>query len=184
MIPVEYEGASSAFLTDLPEDMLLEKHFKLKELSNTSGDPELAQYVISDASRAFNNMLESFRLYYGQPIAPTSGYRQAEYNKKIGGATNSLHLYACACDFVDKYKKDRWWMISTWLRVLSEYESIGAVNLYDNGDGYYRYHVEAFSDSVLLYSASHVRIYNNSDDFEIANLLYKPLGYGVDYYGN
>ena len=182
MIPVNYNSSSSSSLVQLPEGMLLTKHFTLKELSNTSGSKELAQYEISSESMAFNDMLEEFRLYYNHPIAPTSGYRQVEYNKQVGGAYNSLHLHACACDFVDQYKMDPAWMMSTWLRVLSRANSIGAVNLYDNGN-YYRYHVEAFSDVFIGYAQSQVRIYTNEQDFGKYLDMYQPLGYSVVYYG-
>ena len=182
MIPVQYDSQSSSCLVQLPENMLLSEHFNLKELSNTSGNPELAQYEISDYSRDFNDLLEQFRLSYNHPIVPTSGYRQEEFNRQVGGDPRSLHLHACACDFVDQYKMEPFWMMSTWLKVLSWYDIIGAVNLYDNGS-YYRYHVEAFSDIFLGYSKRQVRIYTNEQDFAKYLDMYQPLGYSVVYYG-
>lgn len=42
--------------------------------------------------------LELAEVYYGSHIYVTSGYRDKEYNKKVGGAVNSQHLYGLAID--------------------------------------------------------------------------------------
>lgn len=44
--------------------------------------------------------LEVMRREYGQPIRVISGYRCRAYNTKIGGATNSQHLYGRAADIL------------------------------------------------------------------------------------
>ena len=48
--------------------------------------------------RALVKGLESYRAEIGQPVPVTSGYRDPAYNKKIGGAPLSQHLFGCACD--------------------------------------------------------------------------------------
>lgn len=45
-----------------------------------------------------DNILDPLRLFYGKPIAVTSGYRCAELNKKVGGVWNSQHLTGEAAD--------------------------------------------------------------------------------------
>lgn len=42
--------------------------------------------------------LEVLREELGAPILVISGYRSPEYNKRIGGATRSQHMNACAAD--------------------------------------------------------------------------------------
>ncbi len=80
----------------------LTPHFRLYELANLKGDPTIPQYVINPQSLDFNCKLEAFRVMYGKPIViqPNgSGYRQAEYNKQIGGIKGSAHTLARAIDW-------------------------------------------------------------------------------------
>lgn len=42
--------------------------------------------------------LQRFRDLAGVPVIVNSGYRSPEYNKKVGGAKNSMHLYGKAFD--------------------------------------------------------------------------------------
>ena len=44
-------------------------------------------------------ILDKVREDYGKPITINSAYRSPEYNKKVGGATHSLHMENCAIDF-------------------------------------------------------------------------------------
>jgi len=57
---------------------------------------------------AFMTWLDGLRELYGKPIIITSGYRTPEYNKLIGGANNSAHIYGKAADIAvsgeDAYK--------------------------------------------------------------------------------
>lgn len=169
-------------LIELPENLQLTRNFTLKELANVSGKEDEAQYIISRDSLEFNTMLQAFRGYYGKPIVPTSGYRQPEFNKEIGGVSNSLHLKACACDFVDAYKLDKIFVLSSWLRVLYEFGNIGAINIYNNNE-YYRYHVEAFSD-LNGARCNEIRVYTSRAERDIIWNHYRGLGVEVKYYGN
>ena len=42
--------------------------------------------------------LEAARLFFNVPISVSSAYRPADYNRKIGGATKSYHVYGKAVD--------------------------------------------------------------------------------------
>jgi len=47
-----------------------------------------------------NDVLEQVRSLCGdKPVMISSGFRCAELNQMIGGATGSAHLYGCAADF-------------------------------------------------------------------------------------
>lgn len=43
--------------------------------------------------------MDKIRQLMGRPIIVHCAFRSLEYNKLIGGSTNSQHLYGCACDF-------------------------------------------------------------------------------------
>ena len=183
MILTRYKTPSSEYDVELPEDLLLSKNFRLVELSNTKGKKDEPQYLITDSSRKFNELLQIFRERYGMPINPTSGYRQKEYNKLVGGSDNSMHLYACAVDFVDtKNRKDRW-MISNWLRILNDAGVKGAVNIYNNS-GFYRYHFSAMTDAIRGYKQNKLLVYTNYEHYLELLDFYGPLGVGVTYHGD
>lgn len=46
------------------------------------------------------NCLQPIRNKLDKPMIITSGYRNSQVNKLIGGASNSQHLYGQACDFI------------------------------------------------------------------------------------
>lgn len=182
MILTRYIGYGSQSEIELPESMKLAANFTLKELANNLGDVKLPKYLISEHSVRFNAMLQQFRTLYGKSIEPTSGYRQAAFNKKVGGSSNSMHLYACACDFVDKYNKEPFTVISYWLRVLAQSGIIGAVNIYNEGS-LKRYHVEAFSDVYQDMKVNTIRVYSGAAEYAKIKAYYYPLGFEVIYYG-
>lgn len=43
-------------------------------------------------------LLQEIRNHFGKPVIINSAYRTASYNKKMGGSSNSLHLYGKAAD--------------------------------------------------------------------------------------
>ena len=182
MIRVLYQTRTSSCTEMLQGEFRLTKNFKLSELANNQGNSAYPQYIISNYSIIFNELLQTFRDRYGSPIDPTSGYRQPEYNKKVGGSSNSLHLQACAVDFIDKCKKTDYYMLSLWLGVLIDKNMIGAINIYSHGD-YYRYHIEAFSDVFLGYKKNRIRVYTNKDHYKRIQDHYSALGFEVTYHG-
>ena len=177
-----YVSTATQAAISVPENFRLTKNFVLNELANNEGDPSIPQYMISEYSMHFNELLQIFRDRYGMPIDPTSGYRQAAYNKKVGGDTNSLHRKACAMDFIDKYKNKDTRILSLWLGVLYDNGITGAINIYGN-NGLYRYHVEAFSDIFLGYKKNRIRVYTNKEHYTVLATLYGPLGIEVTYNG-
>lgn len=68
------------------------KNFKVKEFACKDGSdvifisPELVM------------ILQKVREHFGRAVNINSAYRTPTYNKKVGGATYSQHLYGCACD--------------------------------------------------------------------------------------
>ena len=76
----------------LDKDGQLSKHFHVDEFfSKGNGDLKLNQELIT--------RLESLRKRLNRPIHITSGYRDPKYNRSIGGARFSMHLFGRACDF-------------------------------------------------------------------------------------
>lgn len=49
-------------------------------------------------NEGFMNALVRLRKVYGKPMKVTSGFRDPSYNKQIGGADNSAHIYGKAAD--------------------------------------------------------------------------------------
>ena len=182
MIPVLFRSATADSLIECPENMQITKHFKLYELANTSGKKDEEQYIISSNSILFMNMIEDFRELYAKPIAPTSCFRQKDFNASVGGDPRSAHLQACALDFVDKYSVNYFNVVSYWLQVCRNAYNTGSVNIYKEGN-YYRYHLESFSDKFYGYEESHIRCYVSQDMTKKLKERFTPLGYEVTYNG-
>ena len=82
--------------------MQLTDNFHLQEFACNDGTPvppELMQNVIRLATN-----LQVLRNHLGERISINSAYRHANYNKKIGGAPDSMHLRAMAADITTKSK--------------------------------------------------------------------------------
>ncbi|WP_319568392.1 D-Ala-D-Ala carboxypeptidase family metallohydrolase [Cohaesibacter marisflavi] len=60
---------------------------------NTDPPPELWSFIIPTVM-----VLEWLRRDIGEAIFITSAYRAPEYNKVVGGSTDSQHMRFCACD--------------------------------------------------------------------------------------
>lgn len=75
-------------------DGQITKHFNITEFKcKANGEVLINAEVIAHIQR-----LEKFRQWYMRPITINSGYRTAAYNKRVGGAPKSQHLYGIACD--------------------------------------------------------------------------------------
>ncbi|MBQ8001855.1 MAG: DUF882 domain-containing protein [Clostridia bacterium] len=73
-------------------EKLLSKNFKVKEFRCKDGSDK----ILIDTKLV--ELLQKIRDFFGKPVTITSGYRNATYNTKIGGANNSQHMYGTAAD--------------------------------------------------------------------------------------
>lgn len=72
------------------------KHFQLSEFECKCRRKECDARPMKEA---ILQKLELLRDMWGKPLVPTSGRRCSFQNKKVGGASNSQHLWGNACDF-------------------------------------------------------------------------------------
>lgn len=103
------------------------KYFALKEMVRTSHSesnfPKTWEHVINLMKMA--QLLDKIREDYGAPIIVSSGYRNEEVNKAVGGVPNSWHLYGLAADIMVEYvpSNDFKWRMADLCKVVKKYES-------------------------------------------------------------
>lgn len=73
-------------------NLQLTDNFKLSEFACRDGSEELM------LDMDLVHKLQVLRNKLGKPIRVTSGYRNPEYNEKVGGVKNSQHLLGKAAD--------------------------------------------------------------------------------------
>jgi peptidase M15-like protein len=81
------------------EDKLLSPHFSESEFRVANCEARIKENAIF----LCNQILEPIRTYYNKSIVVTSGFRNVDRNKYVGGKPTSWHLYSegrAACDFV------------------------------------------------------------------------------------
>lgn len=72
------------------------KNFQVKEFACKDGSDEVLICKVNV------ERLQAFRSKIGKPIRINSGYRTVSYNKRVGGASDSLHTFGYATDlYVD-----------------------------------------------------------------------------------
>lgn len=94
----------------LMEDIQVTKNFKLDEFVNHLKD---GNYLKIDLDLVY--MLQEIRNIVGS-INVTSGYRTPEFNKSIGGSSNSYHLEGLAADIKFDFTP---WTKETLLKLFS-----------------------------------------------------------------
>tara|TARA_R110000765_G_scaffold20007_4_gene52136 strand:+ start:568 stop:924 length:357 start_codon:yes stop_codon:yes gene_type:complete len=62
-------------------------------------------------------MLDVARSIYGRPMRVNSGYRTVEHNAEVGGKISSSHLKGLAADISCTESRDRFDMITAFMRV-------------------------------------------------------------------
>lgn len=70
----------------------LSKNFQVSEFACNDGSD------IVFVSPELVVILQAIRSHFNKPVTINSGYRTPEYNKKVGGAAQSQHLYGTAAD--------------------------------------------------------------------------------------
>lgn len=74
----------------------LSTNFKVREFACKDGSDVIF------ISEGLVQVLQAIRLHFKKPVTINSGYRTPAYNKKVGGASYSQHLYGTAADIVVK----------------------------------------------------------------------------------
>lgn len=96
----------------------LTQNFRVKEFACADG---------SDAifiSPELVSVLQKIRAHFGKPVTITSAYRTAAHNKKVGGVSDSQHLYGLAADI--KVKDVSPWEVAGYAeRILTGKGGIG-----------------------------------------------------------
>jgi uncharacterized protein YcbK (DUF882 family) len=80
--------------------MKLTKSFQLSEFACNDGT-QVPENLIPNVKELAKN-LQVLRDEIGESLTINSGYRSPAWNKKVGGAKNSMHLKAMASDLVCK----------------------------------------------------------------------------------
>ena len=86
------------------------KEYSLKRDGNqkVSADFRVREFRCKDGSDKILlspetvKIIQSVRDYFGKPVTINSAYRTPQYNKKVGGASNSQHVKGTACDIAVK----------------------------------------------------------------------------------
>jgi len=95
-------------------NLQLTTHFNLKEFVIHNEQyfldlPEANQKVIVSEALEQAKKLEAFRIAIGnKPLFILSGLRSPEYNKSVGGAPDSFHMFMKATDVTYQGVKDVW----------------------------------------------------------------------------
>lgn len=77
--------------------MRLTQNFVLAEFATRDGTPVPPDRV--ELVRRLAKNLQVLRDFYARPITVTSGYRHAEYNRRVGSSDGSRHVVGDAADF-------------------------------------------------------------------------------------
>lgn len=121
-------------IVNMDKNTRLYPHFRLFELANNKGNTNIPQMLLSPEQDNLLCCVEELRGWYGKPINCNSNFRQKEYNKSIGGASNSLHLLARAFDAgIELSYKQRVAWYETWKSICKRGGFIGGINFYPWG---------------------------------------------------
>lgn len=74
----------------------LTQNFRVKEFVCSDGSDPIF------ISPELVSVLQNIRAHFGKPVTITSAYRTPAHNKKVGGVTDSMHLYGAAADITVK----------------------------------------------------------------------------------
>ena len=83
------------YMTDA--DWKHSKYFRKEEFKCPCG--KCSGYPKNGIYKSLVDNMNLLRQIYGQSITITSGYRCADYNKRVGGVADSVHMLGGACDW-------------------------------------------------------------------------------------
>lgn len=86
------QGTVNVYSLKKEGNLKLSENFKVKEFACKDGSD------VVFISPELVTILQKVRKHFGRAVHINSGYRTPTYNKKVGGATHSQHLYGMACD--------------------------------------------------------------------------------------
>ena len=89
----EYNGKFSKYFT---YDEMIQSEYAIRH--NIDNIPSILQ--IENLKYLCRDILDKVRQHFNKPIFVTSGFRNAEVNKGIGGSKNSQHKKGEAADFI------------------------------------------------------------------------------------
>lgn len=110
-------------------NLSVSKNFQVWEFACSSSD-----VVLIDDELVV--LLQTIRDYFGKRVTINSGYRTPEHNKKVGGATNSLHTKGMAADFGIKG------VSPLDIAKFAEWCNIKGIGCYDNSSYGYFNHID------------------------------------------
>jgi len=110
--------------------MRLTKNFRLSEFDCKDGT-EMPSELLPNVLELAES-LQELREILNSPIRISSAYRSLEHNSKIGGSTNSQHLFGKAADIVVKGKTPSQVATMIKLLILEGKMKQGGIGVYDN----------------------------------------------------
>ena len=100
---------------------MLSANFKVSEFKCKDGSDKIL------VDEALVDVLQDIRDHFKKAVNINSAYRTESYNKKVGGASRSQHLYGKAADIVISGVKPR------EVAVYAESKGVGGIGLYEYG---------------------------------------------------
>jgi len=110
--------------------MRLTKNFSLSEFDCKDGT-EMPSELLTNVLELAES-LQELREILNSPIRINSAYRSLQHNSKIGGSTNSQHLFGKAADIVVKGKTPSQVATMIKLLILEGKMKQGGIGVYDN----------------------------------------------------
>ena len=110
--------------------MRLTKNFSLSEFDCKDGT-EMPSELLPNVLELAES-LQELREMLNSPIRINSAYRSLQHNSKIGGSTNSQHLFGKAADIVVKGKTPSQVATMIKLLILEGKMKQGGIGVYDN----------------------------------------------------
>ena len=110
--------------------MRLTKNFNLSEFDCKDGT-EMPSELLPNVLELAES-LQELREILNSPIRINSAYRSLQHNAKIGGSTNSQHLFGKAADIVVKGKTPSQVATMIKLLILEGKMKQGGIGVYDN----------------------------------------------------